>query len=151
MMAQPGPWVDTVLKKARFCTGPRSPLVVWNWRRRGFPFSLPHTHSWVLNLCIPNAPQMSTMKLKSFAERLASSQSPWKPAKSPWLLCRQVHYSKSSSSFALGEADVESGDVPTAGISRSLSEILKVLNKKVPDSLVRQRLEDGSSIKYIPW
>ncbi|KAI6689694.1 hypothetical protein NL676_026522 [Syzygium grande] len=41
--------------------------------------------------------------------------------------------------------------VPTSGISRPLSEILKELNKRVPDSLVRTRLEDGLSIKYIPW
>ncbi|KAI3442587.1 uncharacterized protein J3R85_000799 [Psidium guajava] len=41
--------------------------------------------------------------------------------------------------------------VPTSGIGRPLSEILKELNKRVPDSLVRVRLEDGISIKYIPW
>ncbi|KAJ9535051.1 hypothetical protein OSB04_un001878, partial [Centaurea solstitialis] len=43
-------------------------------------------------------------------------------------------------------------DVPTSGISRPLSEILKELNKKVPDSLIRARAEpNGFSIKYIPW
>ncbi|XP_065869486.1 DNA repair RAD52-like protein 1, mitochondrial [Euphorbia lathyris] len=95
---------------------------------------------------------MSTMKLKLFTERLASYQSPWKPTrKSPWLLAGQMYHSKSSSPFALGETEIESDEVPTSGISRPLSEILKVLNKKVPDSLIRQRLEDGSSIKYIPW
>ncbi|KAL2497552.1 cobalt ion binding [Abeliophyllum distichum] len=42
--------------------------------------------------------------------------------------------------------------VPTSGISRPLSEILKELNKKVPDSLIRVRTEpDGASVKYIPW
>ncbi|KAK9270228.1 hypothetical protein L1049_011908 [Liquidambar formosana] len=41
--------------------------------------------------------------------------------------------------------------VPTSGISRPLSEILKELNKRVPDSLVRARMEDGFSIKYVPW
>ncbi|AAF26028.1 hypothetical protein; 63020-64147 [Arabidopsis thaliana] len=42
-------------------------------------------------------------------------------------------------------------DVPTSGISRPLAEILKELNKKVPDSVIRTRVEDGCSIKYIPW
>ncbi|KAL4583171.1 hypothetical protein LXL04_007737 [Taraxacum kok-saghyz] len=43
-------------------------------------------------------------------------------------------------------------DVPTSGISRPISEILKELNKKVPDSLIRTRQEaNGFSIKYIPW
>lgn len=41
--------------------------------------------------------------------------------------------------------------VPTSGISRPLSEILKELSKKVPDTLVKVRTEDGFSIKYIPW
>ncbi|KAH6795372.1 hypothetical protein C2S51_036358 [Perilla frutescens var. frutescens] len=42
--------------------------------------------------------------------------------------------------------------VPTAGISRPLSEILKDLNKKVPDSLLKGRTEpSGFSLKYIPW
>ncbi|XVF63463.1 hypothetical protein PTKIN_Ptkin09bG0088800 [Pterospermum kingtungense] len=41
--------------------------------------------------------------------------------------------------------------IPTEGISRPLSDILKELNKKVPDSLVRHRIEDGYNIKYIPW
>ncbi|XP_004244393.1 DNA repair RAD52-like protein 1, mitochondrial [Solanum lycopersicum] len=40
----------------------------------------------------------------------------------------------------------------TSGISRPLSEILKELNKKVPDSLIKFRHEpNGFSIKYIPW
>ncbi|XP_024962357.1 DNA repair RAD52-like protein 1, mitochondrial [Cynara cardunculus var. scolymus] len=43
-------------------------------------------------------------------------------------------------------------DIPTSGISRPISEILKELNKKVPDSLIRARTEaNGFSIKYIPW
>lgn len=42
--------------------------------------------------------------------------------------------------------------VPTSGISRPLSEILKEINKRVPDSLVRVRTEaDGFPVKYIPW
>ncbi|CAN8235562.1 unnamed protein product [Cochlearia groenlandica] len=45
----------------------------------------------------------------------------------------------------------EENDVPTSGISRPISEILKELNKKVPDSVIRTRVEDGFSIKYIPW
>ncbi|XP_027091654.1 DNA repair RAD52-like protein 1, mitochondrial [Coffea arabica] len=47
---------------------------------------------------------------------------------------------------------VDSGGVPTSGISRPLSEILKELNKKVPDSLISARTEpNGFSVKYIPW
>ncbi|XP_071711984.1 DNA repair RAD52-like protein 1, mitochondrial [Rutidosis leptorrhynchoides] len=43
-------------------------------------------------------------------------------------------------------------DVLTSGISRPISEILKELNKKVPDSLIRARTEaNGFSLKYIPW
>lgn len=42
-------------------------------------------------------------------------------------------------------------DVPTSGISRPLAEVLKELNKKVPDTVIRNRVEDGCSIKYIPW
>ncbi|TXG53395.1 hypothetical protein EZV62_022564 [Acer yangbiense] len=41
--------------------------------------------------------------------------------------------------------------VPTSGISRPLSEILKELNKKVPDSVIRHRIDDGFTIKYVPW
>ncbi|KAL3528170.1 hypothetical protein ACH5RR_012826 [Cinchona calisaya] len=49
------------------------------------------------------------------------------------------------------ESDGVSG-VPTSGISRPLSEILKELNKKVPDSLISARTEpNGFSVKYIPW
>ncbi|KAI4320126.1 hypothetical protein MLD38_033637 [Melastoma candidum] len=52
----------------------------------------------------------------------------------------------------VGSAAPEDDDpVPTSGISRPLSHILKELNKKVPDSLVRTRLDDGFSVKYIPW
>ncbi|CAI9117174.1 OLC1v1018520C1 [Oldenlandia corymbosa var. corymbosa] len=41
----------------------------------------------------------------------------------------------------------------SSGISRPLSEILKELNKKVPDSLITTRFDpsSGSSIRYIPW
>ncbi|XP_044474543.1 DNA repair RAD52-like protein 1, mitochondrial isoform X2 [Mangifera indica] len=40
---------------------------------------------------------------------------------------------------------------PTSGLNRPLSEVLKELNKKVPESLVKLRVEDGFSVKYIPW
>ncbi|KAK1433403.1 hypothetical protein QVD17_10313 [Tagetes erecta] len=43
-------------------------------------------------------------------------------------------------------------DVPTSEISRPISEILKELNKKVPDSLIRVRTEaNGFSFKHVPW
>ncbi|KAF4355784.1 hypothetical protein CsatB_028201 [Cannabis sativa] len=39
----------------------------------------------------------------------------------------------------------------SSGISRPLSEILKHLNKKVPDSLIKTRVENGLSSRYVPW
>ncbi|XP_004497903.1 DNA repair RAD52-like protein 1, mitochondrial [Cicer arietinum] len=58
----------------------------------------------------------------------------------------------SSSAAAAAEFDKVVDDVPTSGICRPLSEILKELNKKVPDSLVKTRIEkDGFPIRYIPW
>ena len=39
----------------------------------------------------------------------------------------------------------------SSGISRPLSEILKQINKKVPDTLVKSRHENGFTSKYIPW
>ncbi|XP_068321378.1 DNA repair RAD52-like protein 1, mitochondrial [Pyrus communis] len=81
---------------------------------------------------------------------------------------RRRSYAKvaSSSSYAAEgrrekkqvEAEAEEGvDVDvggfavSSGISRPLSEILKQLNKKVPDSLVKTRSENGFTSKYIPW
>lgn len=63
----------------------------------------------------------------------------------------KLNHAKTSS---LSSADFEkvADDVPTSGICRPLSEILKELNKKVPDSLVKTRVEkDGFHIRYIPW
>lgn len=47
--------------------------------------------------------------------------------------------------------EVEDEFAMSEGISRPLSEILKQLNKRVPDSLVRVRSEDGFNMKYVPW
>ncbi|KAM7511462.1 hypothetical protein LguiB_010337 [Lonicera macranthoides] len=53
---------------------------------------------------------------------------------------------------AADESDHHHDVVPTSGICRPLSDILKELNKKVPDSLVKLRTEDnGFAVKYIPW
>jgi hypothetical protein len=41
--------------------------------------------------------------------------------------------------------------VPTEGISRPLAEVLKELGKRIPDSLVRSYVEDGVSLRYVPW
>ncbi|KAL5564586.1 hypothetical protein UlMin_027750 [Ulmus minor] len=50
------------------------------------------------------------------------------------------------------EAEPEDDDIAvSSGISRPLSQILKQLNKKVPDSLIKLRFENGVSSKYIPW
>ncbi|XP_010252362.1 PREDICTED: uncharacterized protein LOC104593949 [Nelumbo nucifera] len=45
----------------------------------------------------------------------------------------------------------EAFDVPTSGISRPLSEVLRELNKRIPDSLIKVRMENGLSVKYVPW
>lgn len=62
-------------------------------------------------------------------------------------------YAKASSEKVREERVVVAEDdaVPTSGISRPLSEILKELNKRVPDSLISVRVEDGFSVKYVPW
>ncbi|RLN03245.1 uncharacterized protein C2845_PM13G14990 [Panicum miliaceum] len=55
--------------------------------------------------------------------------------------------SEEENNFAGGEVAA-----PTEGISKPLAEILKELGKRVPDSLVKTRIEDnGFAIKYIPW
>ncbi len=62
--------------------------------------------------------------------------------------------SRSTSSSNLNEVgapETEDDLVASSGISRPLSEILKELNKRVPDSLVKLRSEHDFSIKYIPW
>lgn len=45
----------------------------------------------------------------------------------------------------------EEEEVLTSGISRPLAEILKELGKRVPDSATKTRIEDGFTMKYIPW
>ncbi|XP_057457041.1 DNA repair RAD52-like protein 1, mitochondrial [Lotus japonicus] len=56
------------------------------------------------------------------------------------------------SKFSHGIDEGEDASIPSSGICRPLSAILKELNKKVPDSLVKTRLEnDGTPIRYIPW
>jgi hypothetical protein len=50
--------------------------------------------------------------------------------------------------------DFAGGEVaaPTEGINKPLAEVLKELGKRVPESLVKTRVEDdGFAIKYIPW
>ncbi|KAF5738812.1 hypothetical protein HS088_TW12G00005 [Tripterygium wilfordii] len=77
-----------------------------------------------------------------------------------YLCC--FYSSKPSSSSSSSRVKTEKADtgellndiedaVPTSGISRPLSEVLKQLNKKVPDSLVRLRHDGGFTVKYVPW
>ncbi|ERM99745.1 DNA repair RAD52-like protein 1, mitochondrial [Amborella trichopoda] len=64
----------------------------------------------------------------------------------------RVSASSSSSQFSkevVAENDAQ--DVQSEGISRPLSEILRELNRKIPDSFIKVRVEDGFSIKYVPW
>ncbi|KAE9620156.1 hypothetical protein Lalb_Chr01g0000171 [Lupinus albus] len=59
------------------------------------------------------------------------------------------YYYYSSSCSSVVDSDVE---VESSGISRPLSEILKELNKKVPDHLLKTRLQnDGFPLRYVPW
>uniref|UniRef100_A0A7N0ZX19 DNA repair RAD52-like protein 1, mitochondrial n=1 Tax=Kalanchoe fedtschenkoi TaxID=63787 RepID=A0A7N0ZX19_KALFE len=69
-------------------------------------------------------------------------------------------YARSSKSAASKEEKLPESEsepayeeevIPSSGVSRPLSEILKQLNKRVPDGLIRTRVEDGFSIRYIPW
>ncbi|KAJ1703273.1 hypothetical protein LUZ63_003052 [Rhynchospora breviuscula] len=49
------------------------------------------------------------------------------------------------------EEEREKEEVPTEGISRPLADVLKELNKRIPDSLVRTYVEDGCALRYVPW
>ncbi|XP_039138598.1 DNA repair RAD52-like protein 1, mitochondrial [Dioscorea cayenensis subsp. rotundata] len=54
--------------------------------------------------------------------------------------------------FAPPSAEDDEVDViPSEGISRPLSEVLRELNKKVPDSVIKVRTEDNFATKYVPW
>lgn len=70
---------------------------------------------------------------------------------------RRSYAKLASSTCAQGKREVEADededeDFPvSSGISRPLSEILKQINKKVPDTLVKSRHENGFTSKYIPW
>ncbi|KAE8723402.1 GDSL-like Lipase/Acylhydrolase superfamily protein isoform 1 [Hibiscus syriacus] len=75
----------------------------------------------------------SSMAIKTLATS-PLTRSPF--TKSLSSLVRLVSYSTKS--------DNDDDAIPTAGISRPLSDILKELNKKVPDSLVKLRIEDAS-------
>ncbi|KAL9173602.1 hypothetical protein ABFS82_03G126100 [Erythranthe guttata] len=63
-----------------------------------------------------------------------------------------LNQNKSSKLQQEANIGIEEEGVPTSGISRPLSNILKDLNKKVPETLLRHRTHpDGFSFKYIPW
>lgn len=106
---------------------------------------------------------MAFSSMKSLGKALlpfVSSSSSSKPllvlllAQSPNKYCFWFSSSsRSSSPFSNEAREAEDDDVAagSSGISRPLSEVLKELNKKVPDSLIKTRLEDGFSMKYVPW
>uniref|UniRef100_A0A0E0JRQ7 SnRK1-interacting protein 1 n=1 Tax=Oryza punctata TaxID=4537 RepID=A0A0E0JRQ7_ORYPU len=56
--------------------------------------------------------------------------------------------SEDEDDFAGGEV---AAGAPTEGISKPLAEVLRELGKRVPEALVKTRVEDGFSMKYIPW
>ncbi|KAH9304862.1 hypothetical protein KI387_009266 [Taxus chinensis] len=47
--------------------------------------------------------------------------------------------------------ETPSSEVPSLNTGRSLADVLQDLNRRVPDKLIRTRVEDGYSSKYIPW
>ncbi|XP_068648870.1 DNA repair RAD52-like protein 1, mitochondrial [Aristolochia californica] len=66
--------------------------------------------------------------------------------------CSRSHAKVAASGMNDGLTESEvSSDVRTSGINRSLSEVLKELSRKVPETLIKTRVEDGFSIKYVPW
>ncbi|KAJ6848405.1 DNA repair RAD52-like protein 1, mitochondrial [Iris pallida] len=74
---------------------------------------------------------------RSSATRSLSSSSP-KPREAPRLpLAREPE----------DEQEDDAGGIHT----KPLSEILKALAKKVPDSFIKTRVEDGFTMKYVPW
>ncbi|KAJ6855322.1 DNA repair RAD52-like protein 1 [Populus alba x Populus x berolinensis] len=100
---------------------------------------------------------MAAMSTRKFLTLNPLSSSPLKQS---LLFLSSLNYSTKSSAFGARNkntateklSDIDDNDsVPTSGISRPLSEILKELNKKVPDTLVSQRVDNGFSIKYVPW
>lgn len=54
-------------------------------------------------------------------------------------------------SDAPGEADSEASEIPSSTISRPLADILRELNRRVPDRLVKIRVEEGFTNRYVPW
>ncbi|XP_062073121.1 DNA repair RAD52-like protein 1, mitochondrial isoform X2 [Humulus lupulus] len=67
---------------------------------------------------------------------------------------RRYYVNDASSSEARRKEAVDSHEddlFVSSGISRPLYEILKHLNKKVPDSLIKNRVENGLSSRYVPW
>ncbi|KAJ8765336.1 hypothetical protein K2173_012033 [Erythroxylum novogranatense] len=112
---------------------------------------------------------LSALKLKfllrtATSSKLSHSHS-WKQSLLLFQTSSRPSYSRiysSSSSYSTafggrdkdGEKNSHDDDdevIPTSGLCRPLSEILKELNKKAPDSLIRQCVEDGFSVRYVPW
>lgn len=54
-------------------------------------------------------------------------------------------------SDAPGETDSEAPEIPPSTISRPVADILRELNRRVPDRLIKVRVEDGFTNKYVPW
>ncbi|GJU01972.1 DNA repair RAD52-like protein 1, mitochondrial [Tanacetum coccineum] len=98
---------------------------------------------------------MATSMVKSLTSALRSrSSSVTSGLKNGSCVQSVLFYStkKAKKEETIAAADEEEDDLLTSGISRPISQILKELNKKVPDSLIRARTEpNGFSVKYIPW
>ncbi|KAG9457051.1 hypothetical protein H6P81_001559 [Aristolochia fimbriata] len=72
------------------------------------------------------------------------------PSRHQLLRSRYARFAAYSTKSGFTETEVPDDD-RTEGISRPLSEVLKVLGRKVPENLIKTRVEDGFSIKYVPW
>jgi len=68
-------------------------------------------------------------------------------ASSPAWATRRLQYSG-----VPGETESELPEIPSSTIiSRPLADILRELNRRVPDRLVKIRVEEGFTTRYVPW
>lgn len=54
-------------------------------------------------------------------------------------------------SGASGETESELPEIPSSTISRPLADVLRELNRRVPDRLIKVRVEEGFTTRYVPW
>ncbi|WOL15623.1 DNA repair RAD52-like protein 1, mitochondrial [Canna indica] len=94
----------------------------------------------------------SSLRTRSLLSRLCSHRDPplWASASRSYAAARSAKAMPPLEPVPV-EVAAEVEEVPTSGICRPLSDILKELGKKVPESLIKTRVEEGVAIRYIPW